>query len=32
VHDIYRIEAGEFDEKGRLPQWKYPQLGRLKAA
>ena len=32
VHDIYRIEAGDFDEKGRLPQWKYPRLQNRKAA
>jgi hypothetical protein len=26
VHDIYRIEAGHFDENGYLPQWRFPQL------
>ena len=26
VHDLYRIEAGDFDDNGHLPQWKYPVL------
>jgi hypothetical protein len=32
VHDIYRIEAGLFDDNGYLPQWKYPRLGTHRTA